>query len=777
MTNSVFWGNGGNMSRSERARIRNKRIPADDYFTNGVFEVARFGKDVILRNNRTPEQQLEHMEYLETQYAVQYEALLRKIREFHSSVLQCDPFKLLRHIRSISLMTQCNAFQSNDGVNEANSLVICQEYVQSIFISNPLQATISTIDEEESYNQIINDFEDIYSEVMIYYHYLAAHLQKKNGLTDQELAEIMESQYMYWVRGNRFQVYELEPIKELLPPHNAVLMELFGVTAQDIVSGLEKLRYSLSQGYADALMDFVKEFDVFTKAVDEGLTPEEAYANAQVRTDSIVGKVFGSDLIDVKAITHWDDRFIDELSANVYEETVFGNESEFEGWPIIAMPVARKPFIRINDTTYAFLYYALFDNVYRIIQKAIIRKKPDYAKYWKDNQTVASERMVGEVFKKLLPGADVYIGNYYPVKNSLKQMNENDIIIVYHNYLFIIEVKAGSFPTTAPITDFDAHISAYKNLAEVADTQCSRTLDYIKGKECAQFYNHEKTATFKVSKFEDYDDVFTFSVTVENFNAFAAKAEKSSIITLREKTIVISYDDLLVYAGYFDSPICFLHFLKQRKAAMQVPQFQMNDEFDHLGLYIEKNLYAHNTSQYNDINKVFWNGFRQSINEYFNWLYTEPARAKKPTQTIPRRIKDIIAYLDRTVTGTGIQLAHFILNLSSDARAELCNQIDYIIKRQGDIKRQVPIVAFGEIKYCLFVSIPGISLYSCKEKLDYAYSAATRNDSIPVELISLEYDKGLNLVSVEGKRCCITDLDEEEKIRITAVGNENAKTG
>jgi len=85
------------MSRSERARIRNKRIPADDYFTNGVFEVARFGKDVILRNNRTPEQQLEHMEYLETQYTVQYEALLRKIREFHSSVLQCDPFKLLRH--------------------------------------------------------------------------------------------------------------------------------------------------------------------------------------------------------------------------------------------------------------------------------------------------------------------------------------------------------------------------------------------------------------------------------------------------------------------------------------------------------------------------------------------------------------------------------------------------------------------------------------------------------------------------------------------------------
>ena len=34
-------------------------------------------------------------------------------------------------------------------------------------------------------------------------------------------------------------------------------------------------------------------------------------------------------------------------------------------------------------------------------------------------------------------------------------------------------------------------------------------------------------------------------LTVDNFNEFAAKAEKLSIISLKEETIVISYDDLL----------------------------------------------------------------------------------------------------------------------------------------------------------------------------------------------------------------------------------------
>lgn len=147
-----------------------------------------------------------------------------------------------------------------------------------------------------------------------------------------------------------------------------------------------------------------------------------------------------------------------------------------------------------------------------------------------------------------------------------------------------------------------------------------------------------------------FDDVFTFSVTVDNFNEFAAKAEKSSIISLKEETIVISYDDLLAYAGYFDEPIRFLHYLKQRKAAMRVPQYQMYDEFDHLGLYIDRNLYALNPSQYGDVKNVIWQGFRQSLDEYFNLLFANPSAAKKPTQNMPEQISEIIEYLGYDVS-------------------------------------------------------------------------------------------------------------------------------
>ena len=49
---------------------------------------------------------------------------------------------------------------------------------------------------------------------------------------------------------------------------------------------------------------------------------------------------------------------------------------------------------------------------------------------------------------------------------------------------------------------------------------------------------------------DSFEEIFTFSVTVDNFNEFAAKAEKLSVISLKEQTVVISCDDLLVY-GYF----------------------------------------------------------------------------------------------------------------------------------------------------------------------------------------------------------------------------------
>ena len=766
------------MSRKSRERrAKNKGVRSDEYFTNGFFEMARFGKNTVVRNNLSSEQHAKYMEHLSSEYVNKREIISKKVESIKEKVLQCDPYLLLMYLRSVSISGQMNIFSESQFSQSANSLIRAQEYVQSILVSTPNEyiASKENPEQETLYTQIINEFEELYKEFTFFYHYWAAHIEKNTNIEKDRINDIVEAQMMYWVRGNRYQFFELEPIKYLLPPHDAILQELFGVSFADIISGLDKLRYSLSQGIADSMNAIMNSYVDFMSSIDSGMSIEEAIEFARNDAIPVVGKVFGDDLVDVAAITNWDSRFIDTLSYELGECTTFYDESEFSGWPIISLPVMRKPFIKINGKVYAFLYYALFDNIYRIIQKNIFSRKPEYVASWKDKQCESSEKMVKDLFLKMLPGAEVHIGNYYPAKTSLKQMNENDIIIVFQNYLFVIEVKAGSFPNTPPISDFEAHVKAYHALAEVADSQCSRTLNYISKNKTAQFYDENKNTTFSIPNISSFDDVFTFSVTVDNFNEFAAKAEKLSVISLKEQTIVISIDDLLVYAEYFDSPIQFIHYLKQRKAAMTVPQFQMHDEFDHLGLYIERNLYAINPEQYSDVNNVFWEGFREPLDEYFSLLFVKPEIAVKPIQKYPREINEIHQWLDNNMTQENIQLGLFILNFASDARNGFADQINYIKKRQQEVRIMIPAVAFGDISYCLFIEQPSIKCLSNQAQSDYTYAAASRNEQKPMMRVTLTYDEKGKLIKVSSQKHVFTDLSTEEAVRLRILGDQKAR--
>lgn len=753
--------------------MKNKHIIPDDYYNNGVFEVARFGKNTIMKNNRTIEQQNIVMEQLKIDYPIKYDIISKKIGLLKEKISHCEPYGLLQYLSKMALMTQVNVFSEMQNSKEAISIIHAQEYIQTVLITTENFYEISNNSDEEQeklYSQVLTGFEEIYDELLFFLPYWAAHIKEENDLDDDYLDNIVEAQYMYGVRGNRYQFFELEPLKKLLPVHNDVLLELFGVSAEQIIAGLENLRYSLSQGYADEMMKFANSIElILTETENENLY-EFNFEKAQ----ESIQKLFGSDLNDVKLVTNWDDRFINMLSAEVNEFPTFWQDKEFSGWPFVDLPIVRKPFIKINGTTYAFLYYTLFDNIYRNIQKAIMQHKPQYLETWKEKQTNASEQMVADLFKKILPDAKVHLGNYYPVNNSLKQMNENDIIITYNDYLFIVEVKAGSFPITPPITDFNAHTTAYKKLAGEADSQCSRTLQYIYSHPNAQFYSREKKPTFQLPTIE-FNEVFTFSVTVDNFNEFAAKAEKLSVLNLKEKTIVISIDDLLVYANYFNSPITFLHFLKQRKSAIDVNQYHMSDELDHLGLYIDRNCYALNPSQYGDVKTVFMNGFRQDLDVYFSMLFGNPSMAIKPVQNIPKELLDIIHFIEKRITPEGISLGDFLLNLCSETKNDLASQIQYALKRQKELMYTTPMIAFGDVKYCCFVSIPGIENYTMEQCLDYTYAATSRNKDVPVMCIRLEYDNRNTLVSAQGKLCCFSDVSLDDIDRIVNLGCEKAK--
>lgn len=763
---------------SKKKFKKQRIVKTDEYYNNGVFELARYGKVVSMRNLSTPKQQEEMLAFYKEEYPKVKERIDEKIQKIKNEISICNPLRLLKFTKDMAMLSHMNKFSEFDYTNEENVVIRAQEYIQSILVSseNHFDDAESIENQEKQWHLVLADIEDLYNEFVYFYHYWSACKIDTGEISDEMMHYIVESQMLYFVRGNRYQVFELEPLKNLLPTHNDILVELFGVTAEQIIEGLEQLEYSMSQGLADAWMDMGNKYDEFCEAVDLGADAEAAIEDARDLMNPIVEKIFGEALNDISRVTGWDSRLIDALSLDVDECNYFFDGSEFSGWPIMEMPTKKKPFIKIDGIAYGFDYYSLFDNFYRALQKEIFRLKPEYVDTWSNRQNLASENMVKNLFLKLLPGATAYTGNYYPVGNSLKQMNENDLLIIYENYLFIIEVKAGSFPQTPPINDFDAHIKAYTKLAQEADSQCNRTLKYIDGHQPALFYGADKKKKFEINKISEFKEIYSFSVTVDNFNYFAAKAEKLNFISLSSKTIVISYDDLLAYENYFDSPIYFLHFLKQRKLAIDIPQIALNDELDHLGMYISHNMYSITAAEFPAENRVNWHGFRKDLDDYFCRLYQPELSYTKPLQDIPHKIDEILQFLKQGIEKNKIDIAHFLLNMSSEAKEDFCKAIHHALQRQSEIGRMVVMSAFGEIKYCLFVSTPGIKIMEIAERQDYVLSAILSDESMPIMWINLDYDKDGNLLSVKGKECRYCDIPASDIDRLKELSIEYKKS-
>lgn len=748
-----------------KKKRNSKRMPFDEFYSNGFLELGRIGNVVSLKNNFTEANVLERNKELAQQYDEKKAEIDTLIMDIREHISKCEPLSLLIAATERGMLNMLNTVSEIQIEGKQNFELRTVEYIQSILVSQENYFEEIHSNQEELIEKVLEEVDELYMKTQIFYIFWAA----KTTVDDEDLNEkdiqyIMEAQLMGNVRGKRYQFQQLTNLKSLLLPHSEKMKELYGVSAQDLLAGLEKLEYSLSSAKLDSWKGMFNEFLKFQKA-SEGKSSEEIEKLFDEIRESrenleLSKKCFGTELYDIKKVTEWDDRLVNSLSWNIGECRDFIDGENFSGWIIRDLPVQKKPFIKINGVSYCFDYYNLFDNIYRIIQKDMKRHDSKYTTQWKDIQQRASETLVEEQFKRLLPGCQSYVGNYYPIGNSLKKMDENDIIILYDDTLIIAEVKAGSFTYTPAITDYKAHKSSFDSLIGKADYQCERTLNYINKGDEITFYDDKKNKKITFNR-EKYKNVFTFCVTVDNFNAFEAKIEKMNFLQVNSGTIAISVDDLEVYTAYFDSPLYFLHYLKQRKAATVSKTLLLSDELDHLGMYIVHNNYEMYAGEFEDCNSFAAYGYREELDAYFASLHCKEVESAKPVQEVPNEIRKIISVVEEKKLYGRVSFVNFLLDYAPETRNQLVETIHYLLKRQREIGRMFPAFSNGDVMHGCFVKQNGIKEYGEEDRLNYMYANMMKVGQNESWYILLQYDESDELQDVTFKKLYIEDIDKD----------------
>ena len=747
-----------------------KKIKPDEYFSNGLIEAARFGNTVVTHNNMTEDQHKEWISGLAGHYTEEKEKIDAIIEIIKEKLAKVDPLTLFIFLTSMnSMMLMSPELTTESEIPADISFQLRSvEYVQSLLVSmeHDKANEIEEDKQEAVYHEIANHCLELYSKMPLFYMYWAAQQQKMGELSPEDEEYIVFAQMMSQVRGEQYQAFRIPILKELLLPHDALLKELYGLSVADIIAGLSVLEKNLSSGRLDAMLAFGEQMDKL--AIFEGAEPDEDYLK---ESQEVVLKAIGTSLFEVKENTKWTDELIRDLSLGINSDKAFLSYEEFPGWPIWNLPIQYKPFIEIDGIAYCFDYYNLFDNFYVALQRAIRSHGKDYADRWNAAQGHSSEKTVGIVFENLLPGCKVHYSNHYPLKKNDRA--ENDILIEYKDVLLIVEVKAGTFVYTPAMMDFDAHKKSFKALVEKAENQCIRVKQYITAGEDYEkvFYADDnlETEAFTIDT-NKYNQIYKFDVTVSDFNEFASQMEKIKIAKAHEGIIAISLNDLWVYKYYFDNPLQFIHFLKQRTIATETVEIATYDELDHLGMYIFHNMYSLQAKDIGQGQHVNFVGYREELDKYLSGIHVG-VNYKKPKQTIPPRMTKILENViinEDEVT----RFSNFLLDLSTEGRENFDKSISNLARRERELGRMLPAMSFGDCSYALFVEIPNIILYPNEKREEYILANLAQNDRKECWSITIVMDEQDNILEVQYRLYAQKDIPESKRAELKAFGKE-----
>ena len=737
----------------------------DETFSSVPITVSRFGLNTVLQSNWQENDFEKFQENLVELYPKIILEIDNLVLEVADLIAELPPEELLHRAwtematRHMKLKAEVEV-----GTDELLSMRML-DYVQSVIAAVPPSHNQRQEVTEEEWNTLREKIGILFDKVNRPYQFCRRAKNKVEDLRfNKDLEEFRYKAQIYWcnINGNRYQVHEPAYLQHMFLPHSDVLEELFGLSGKKFVEEIIKIWHELSFGYGDAFEAMV-EFDEDTYRALKKKIPAKTTLSEhdlpmlmdQVIKENAWEDRRNMDLFDLQKTTTLPEELLKELAWSPGEDSDFFAEGEFRGWPLRIWPLFKRPFIRLNNRYYCFDLYSLLDNIYRVMQRLILRLKPDYGETWNSIQKNLSENLPIEFFKRLLPGTKIFYQVHYrgQTKAGTTDWCEADALLIYDDHLFVIEAKGGAFTYTPPATDIQGWLKSLDELVLKPVTQGKRFVKYLSSATEVPIFDHKHKQIGEISR-SNFRHVTICAVTLDPFTEIAAQVQhlrKIGVDVGTEPVWSMSVDDLQIYADVFENPLLFLHYVEQRMCAFRSDIVQFHDEIDHLGLYLKHNHYsthAENMRGSCDA-QIQFIGCREDIDKFFSERMRDPETPCPLRQQIPARILEIVQFLSKSTMADRAKIASNLLDLNGEWREKISNFIEDELAKQSNTKRGRPFSTHGgEDNLTVYCWRAGSVRQNAMEALENARAILLINNDTQRLLLELTFTENCILKDV-----------------------------
>lgn len=772
-----------NSRRSRRTRERHQICP---------FAVSRSGRVIQIDRHMTPELHaimIGKLAASHEQVCTEIGELIGKIRE---RVSKHDPRVVLQRAfwERMNGLLQVGPRESELGFSHVVEQRML-DYVQAVIVSTPTSGEWDELTDGDyiTLKQQVGKLFDLLTGTYILTR--TAHIRQQYSSDDQE--SLYVNLLLHWVllRGKNYVALEIEHLADLLRPHSDVIREQYGITTDQLVDELRKVLHAHVRGCMESMGRLSTIHEEWRAKVDQSHLAQriEELGEPAALQESLkqlglseamkaaCGQAFYFDLFDLGTLTSLPVQLLEDLALEPGKDQAFFSPGADAGWPTRRLPTWDRPLLKVEGRYYCFDQYALFDHLYRTLERRIVCRAPAYRESWNSRQKVVSEELPLQLLGRILPGAELISGGSYQYRDPATgkaAWADVDGLVIYGDLLLAIEVKAGKFIGDPPAPDLQDYERSIAQLLGDPAEQAHRFLGLIRNSSDLPIYRERSpdAPVLKVLHSEDYRSTHAIAVSVDQLTHLATSIQhRRTQQTLAEAPVWrVSIGDLRVYAAIFRNPLIFCHFLEYRMRAFHSSAIQVDDELDHLGMYLRENDYVRYANAIGaDGADVQWQGYTDVLDEYFVKVLEEDGNTQPPQQLMPELLQHSIDILANSQNPDRRRVVCHLLDMDGTSRTGLCEAIESSLREDELSGRSMVYSTTGAVRVTVFANMAGHGSQISQDNIDHALACLLLGKEKERVLLCLEVSAGHQVVWCEGKMVTEVMIITENRGRVEAL--------